>query len=165
MHEFSVGADLPKAQRYAELLPQIRAMLDPEPELLPAALGNVCAVLKEQFDWLWVGFYLVNAEQNELLLAPFQGPPACTRIAKGRGVCGQAWAQAQTMLVADVSVHPDHIACSARSRSEIVVPLYRRNGEIAGVLDVDAESVGAFDATDAEWLQKLCAVLTETLPL
>src|SRR5476651_2793992 len=123
-----------KAEQYQSLIPQIEALLDGETDLV-ANMANVCAALKEQFKWFWVGFYLVK--QDELVLGPFQGPVACTRIAKGRGVCGSAWAQAKTLIVPDVDAFPGHIACSSLSRSEIVVPLFS-HGEVIGVLDVDS---------------------------
>src|SRR5687767_94366 len=123
-----------KQQQYQSLLPQIKGLLEGETDLV-ANLANTVAALKEQFGWLWVGFYLVK--QDELVLAPFQGPVACTRIRKGRGVCGTSWAQAKTLIVPDVEKFPGHIACSSLSRSEIVVPIIR-HGEVIGVLDVDS---------------------------
>src|SRR6187200_1025118 len=130
-----------KEEQYESLLPQIKALLDGEPDLI-ANLANIAGALKEQFNWLWVGFYLVK--DDELVLGPFQGPVACTRIKKGRGVCGAAWQNAETLIVADVEKFPGHIACSSLSRSEIVVPI-TRNGEVVGVLDVDAAELDQFD--------------------
>jgi L-methionine (R)-S-oxide reductase len=140
-----------KAEQYTSLIPQIQALLDSEPDLV-ANLANIAAALKEQFGWFWVGFYLVK--QDELVLGPFQGPVACTRIAKGRGVCGSSWAQAKTLVVPDVEAFPGHIACSSLSRSEIVVPLFH-NEQVVGVLDVDSEVLDEFDDTDALYLEQI----------
>ena len=140
-----------KEEQYQSLLPQISAIIEGEPDLI-ANLSNIAAALKEQFNWWWVGFYLVK--ENELVLGPFQGPVACTRIKKGRGVCGTAWEQAATLIVPDVEQFPGHIACSSLSRSEIVVPLIRDNTVLA-VLDVDSEYAAYFDATDQKYLEQL----------
>jgi GAF domain-containing protein len=140
-----------KEEQYQSLIPQIKGLLEGEPDLV-ANLANTVAALKEQFGWLWVGFYLVK--QGELVLAPFQGPVACTRISKGRGVCGTSWAQAQTLIVPDVEKFPGHIACSSHSRSEIVVPVIR-NGEVIGVLDVDSVETDQFDETDQRYLEEI----------
>lgn len=140
-----------KEEQYQALLPQIKALLEGEPDLI-ANLANICAALKEQFRWLWVGFYLVK--NNELVLGPFQGPVACTRISKGRGVCGAAWQQAETLVVPDVEKFPGHIACSSLSRSEIVVPIIKDN-EVTGVLDVDSELLNHFDETDKKYLEEI----------
>ncbi len=140
-----------KASQYEELIPQINAVLEGETDLI-ANLANICAALKEQFGWLWIGFYLVK--ENELVLAPFQGPLACTRIHKGRGVCGMAWEKMQTIIVADVEKFPGHIACSSLSKSEIVIPIIRAN-ELIGVLDADSISLNNFDETDATYLQQI----------
>lgn len=144
-----------KAEQYTSLIPQIRALLEGEPDLV-ANLANIAAALKEQFGWFWVGFYLVKGD--ELVLGPFQGPVACTRIAKGRGVCGTAWAEAKTLVVPDVDTFPGHIACSSLSRSEIVVPLFH-NGLVAGVLDVDSEALDQFDATDEQYLEEIVKLI------
>lgn len=141
-----------KAEQYQSLLPQIKAVIDAETDLI-ANLANVCACLKEQFRWLWVGFYLVK--DNELVLGPFQGPLACTRIKKGKGVCGASWEKNQTLIVPDVNAFPGHIACSSLSLSEIVVPI-TRNGKVVAVLDVDSEQYTQFDETDREYLEELC---------
>lgn len=146
---------------YAELLPSLRALIADGPDLPMAALGNTAALLKETFGWFWVGFYLVNEARTELQLSAFQGTVACTRIAKGRGVCGQSWAQNQTIIVPNVHEHPDHIACSSLSQSEIVVPLYGRDGQIIGVLDVDDVQLNRFNETDAVFLRQICDLLTE----
>ncbi|NTS43448.1 GAF domain-containing protein [Flavisolibacter sp. BT320] len=140
-----------KEEQYETLLPQIKALLEGETDLV-ANLANVAAALKEQFGWLWVGFYLVK--EDELVLGPFQGPVACTRIRKGRGVCGTAWAKGETIVVADVEKFPGHIACSSLSKSEIVLPLLK-NGEVIGVLDVDSVSLNEFDETDKIYLEKV----------
>jgi L-methionine (R)-S-oxide reductase len=146
-----------KTERYSTLLPQVDALLDGETDLI-AALANISAMLKMTFDWLWVGFYLVKHQQ--LVLGPFQGPLACTRIARGKGVCGQAWDQAKTILVDDVDLYPGHIACSSASRSEIVVPLFNPAGQVAAVLDVDADTPAQFDAQDALFLEQLAQRLS-----
>jgi L-methionine (R)-S-oxide reductase len=148
-----------KEEEYKSLLPQIRGLLEGETDLI-ANLANVAAALKEQFNWLWVGFYLVN--NGELVLGPFQGPIACTRIKKGRGVCGTAWEKQQTLIVPDVEKFPGHIACNSASRSEIVVPLIK-NDEVIGVLDVDSESVNDFDETDKKNLEEIVSVLVKSL--
>lgn len=140
-----------KEEQYQSLLPQIKGLLSGEPDLI-ANLANICAALKEQFNWLWVGFYLVK--NNELVLGPFQGPVACTRIQKGRGVCGASWQQAQTLIVPDVEKFPRHIACSSLSKSEIVIPVIRNNTVVA-VLDVDSELLNQFDTTDQYYLEQV----------
>lgn len=140
-----------KEEQYQTLLPQIKGLLEGEPDLV-ANLANICAALKEQFGWLWVGFYLVKKE--ELVLGPFQGPVACTRIKKGRGVCGTSWAEAKTLIVPDVEKFPGHIACSSLSRSEIVIPLIHNN-EVWGVLDVDSTEPDQFDETDRRFLEEI----------
>jgi L-methionine (R)-S-oxide reductase len=144
-----------KKAQYQSLLPQLEALLYGETDVV-ANLANICAALKEQFKWFWVGFYLVKGD--ELVLGPFQGPVACTRIAKGKGVCGASWQQAKTLIVPDVEEFPGHIACSSLSRSEIVVPLFYNN-EVAGVLDVDSEELAKFDDTDAEYLQQVIKLI------
>lgn len=144
-----------KEERYASLLPQIKSLVGGEKDLI-ANLANIAAALKEAFGFFWVGFYLVK--DGELVLAPFQGPIACTRIKYGRGVCGTAWKEETTLVVPDVEAFPGHIACSSLSRSEIVVP-FRKDGEIAGVLDIDSEEPGTFDDTDKKFLEALCAFI------
>ena len=140
-----------KEEQYQTLLPQIKALVEGEPDLI-ANLANICGALKEQFGWLWVGFYLVK--QDELVLAPFQGPVACTRIKKGKGVCGTAWQNAGTLIVADVEKFPGHIACSSLSKSEIVVPMISNN-EVVGVLDVDSVLLNDFDETDKKYMEEI----------
>ena len=144
-------ADGTKAEQYATLIPQIKALLEGEPDLV-ANLANITAALKEQFEWLWVGFYLVKSD--ELVLGPFQGPIACTRIKKGKGVCGTTWEKAETIVVPDVELFPGHIACSSLSRSEIVVPIIR-NGEVLGLLDVDSSEPDHFDIIDQRYLEEI----------
>jgi L-methionine (R)-S-oxide reductase len=140
-----------KTEQYTALLPQIRALIEGEPDGT-ANLANIAAALKEQFGWFWVGFYLVK--DGELVVGPFQGPVACTRIRKGRGVCGTSWAEGKTLIVPDVEAFPGHIACSSLSRSEIVVPI-GAGGEIVGVLDVDSAERNAFDEEDRHWLEEV----------
>ncbi len=144
-----------KEEQYQSLLPQIKGLLDGETDLV-ANMANVVAALKEQFQWFWVGFYQVK--NNELVLAPFQGPVACTRIQKGRGVCGTSWEQAETLIVPDVEKFPGHIACSSLSKSEIVVPV-SKNGEVVAVLDVDSEAYNFFDATDKKYLEEIVQLI------
>ncbi|MDO3642825.1 GAF domain-containing protein [Mucilaginibacter sp. L3T2-6] len=144
-----------KAEQYQSLIPQIEALLMGEPDLV-ANLANICAALKEQFKWFWVGFYLVKG--NELVLGPFQGPVACTRIGLGKGVCGAAWQQQETLIVPDVDAFPGHIACSSLSKSEIVLPIFK-GGKVAGVLDVDADKLNQFDDTDAKYLQQIIELI------
>lgn len=144
-----------RAEQYESLIPQIRGLLEGESDLV-ANLANITAALKEQFGWLWIGFYLVRGE--ELVLGPFQGPVACTRIRKGRGVCGSSWAQAATLIVPDVEKFPGHIACSSLSRSEIVIPLIR-NSEVAGVLDADSSQYNEFDETDRYYLEQILSLI------
>lgn len=144
-----------KTEQYQSLIPQIKGLLEGEPDVI-ANLANVAAALKEQFGWLWTGFYLVKGE--ELVLGPFQGPVACTRIRYGRGVCGTSWQEARTLVVPDVEKFPGHIACSSLSRSEIVVPVIR-NGVVVAVLDVDSEHLEHFDQTDARYLEEIAGLL------
>ena len=140
-----------KKLQYQSLIPQLKALIESEPDLI-ANLANITAALKEQFKWFWVGFYLVK--NNELVLGPFQGPIACTRIKKGKGVCGTSWEQARTLIVPDVEAFPGHIACSSLSKSEIVIPLIR-NGKVLGVLDVDSEHLDYFDLIDQQFLEEI----------
>ena len=145
-----------KAGIYAELLPQIEAVVSAESDMI-ANMANVSAILKEAFGFWWVGFYIVKATDagEELVLGPFQGPLACTRIKKGRGVCGTAWDKGETIIVPDVDQFPGHIACSSLSRSEIVVPVFSPRGNVMAVLDIDSEHLETFDVTDKEWLEKM----------
>jgi len=145
-----------KEEQYLSLLPQIEGLIAGEVDLT-ANLANVCAALKAQFNFFWVGFYLVKGD--ELVLGPFQGPVACTRIAKGRGVCGQAWQQKHVLLVPDVDAFPGHIACSSLSKSEVVIPLFGADDEVKAVLDVDSDRLKDFDEIDVTYLSKLCSLL------
>lgn len=145
-----------KQERYEALLPQVRAVMSGETDDI-ANMANMAAMLHETFHFWWTGFYRVAG--NELVLGPFQGPLACTRIRKGRGVCGTAWAMAETQVVPDVNLFPGHIACSSASRSEIVVPIFRA-GEIIAVLDIDSEQLATFDATDRHYLEQLVALFS-----
>jgi L-methionine (R)-S-oxide reductase len=153
LHISSSGS---KEEQYKSLIPQIEALISGETDLT-ANLGNVCAALKEQFKWLWVGFYLVKGE--ELVLGPFQGPVACTRIKRGKGVCGAAWQNEQIIIVPDVNEFPGHIACSSASVSEIVLPWFK-NGEVIGVLDVDSEHAAHFDGTDEKYLTEILKLIS-----
>jgi len=145
-----------KEMQYQALLPQLDTLIAGEDNLI-ANMANISAVLKAQFDFFWIGFYLVNTD--ELVLGPFQGPLACTRIRKGKGVCGQAWAQRKTCTVPDVDAFPGHIACSSVSKSEIVVPIFKQS-EVIAVLDVDSEYLNYFDAVDVHYLQEVTQLLT-----
>ncbi len=150
-----------KQEKYISITKQIEALITGEPDLT-ANLANIAAALKEQFGWFWVGFYMVkenaNTGNSELVLGPFQGPVACTRIAKGRGVCGTSWAKEETIIVADVEKFPGHIACSSASKSEIVVPIF--NGtSVVGVLDVDSDLLDQFDAIDQQYLEAIVALI------
>ena len=153
--DLNITSSTDKTEQYQSLIPQIEALIHGEPDLV-ANLANICAALKEQFKWLWVGFYLIKAD--ELVLGPFQGPVACTRIAKGKGVCGQAWQQEKTLIVPDVDQFPGHIACSSAARSEIVVPVCYNN-MVIGVLDIDSENLATFDKTDARYLERLTGLI------
>jgi L-methionine (R)-S-oxide reductase len=150
-----------KARQYQSLIPQIKGLLEGENDLV-ANMANIVAALKEQFgpqgsgSWFWVGFYVVK--NDELVLAPFQGPVACTRIKKGRGVCGSSWLQGKTLIVPDVEKFPGHIACSSLSKSEIVVPIIR-NGEVVAVLDVDSAEYDQFGLTDQQYLEEIVSLL------
>lgn len=146
-------SDGSKEEKYEMLLKQIKGLIEGESNLV-ANLANMSAALKETFNFFWVGFYLVDGE--ELVLGPFQGPIACTRIRKGKGVCGTAWSEGRTIVVPDVDAFPGHIACSSLSRSEIVVPLIDHENKVWGVLDVDSEQLDTFDDTDARFLEELC---------
>ena len=144
-----------KQLQYESLIPQIKALIEGEKNQV-ANLANIAAALQEQFNWWWVGFYWIIDE--ELVLGPFQGPVACTRIKKGRGVCGTSWEKEITILVEDVEKFPGHIACSSASKSEIVIPVFQ-NGKIAGVLDVDSELLAHFDEIDQAYLEKIVGLI------
>lgn len=159
MAEASIQLRGTKQEQYEQLLPIIKALVADETDVV-ANLANVAAALKQGFGFFWVGFYLVK--NDELVLGPFQGPIACTRIQKYRGVCGAAWQQKQTVLVPNVDEFPGHIACSSDSKSEIVVPILR-NEEVVAVLDVDSNQLNDFDEVDFKYLNKLCAWLSDIL--
>jgi L-methionine (R)-S-oxide reductase len=144
-----------KEEQYVELIPQIAALIEGEPDLI-ANLANICGALKQQFDWLWIGFYLVKGD--ELVLGPFQGPVACTRIKKGRGVCGTAWQQMKPIIVQNVNDFPGHITCSTDSKSEIVLPVIRNN-EVVAVLDIDHSLYASFDKTDELFLSEIISLI------
>ena len=155
MAENLIIAEGGKAEKYSLLYKQIAALVEGESDTI-ANMANIAAMLHHTFSFWWTGFYRVCGE--ELVLGPFQGPLACSRIAYGRGVCGTAWKQQQTQVVPDVELFPGHIACSSLSRSEIVVPVWR-NSEIVAVLDIDSEHLSTFDTTDQEWLEKIVQLL------
>ncbi|WP_455638444.1 GAF domain-containing protein [Parabacteroides sp.] len=158
MAENLIISDGNKEQQYQTLLPQIAALVAGETDSV-ANMANVAAALKQTFDFFWVGFYVVKGET--LVLAPFQGPLACTRIRYGKGVCGTAWKEARTQVVPDVEQFPGHIACSSDSKSEIVVPLLKGD-EVIGVLDIDSDQLNSFDETDARYLEEVCRTLVAT---
>jgi L-methionine (R)-S-oxide reductase len=153
--DLSIVTSVSKEDQYLSLIPQIKGLITGETDQI-ANLANIAAALKEQFNWFWVGFYLVKGE--ELVLGPFQGPVACTRIKKGRGVCGSSWEKSEVLIVPDVDEFPGHIACATASRSEIVLPLYNST-EIIGVLDVDSEHLSYFDEVDAKYLEQVLKLL------
>jgi len=153
--DLTIITNVDKETQYQSLIPQIAALINGEDDHI-ANMANITAALKEQFGWLWVGFYLVKGD--ELVLGPFQGPVACTRIKKGKGVCGASWQQAETLIVADVEAFPGHIACSSASRSEIVIPVFKQEMVIA-VLDVDSEYLSHFDEIDSIYLKQILNLL------
>jgi GAF domain-containing protein len=157
--ELLVNNTATKEEKYETLVPQVTALISTETDAV-ANMANVASALKYTFGFFWVGFYMVK--EGELVLGPFQGPIACTRIRKGRGVCGAAWEQSKTLVVADVDAFPGHIACSSDSKSEIVVPIYKGN-EVIGVLDVDSDTLDSFDAIDQEYLEKMMVELGKVL--
>lgn len=154
--ELYIDKNTSREEKYQSLVPQIQALIAGEDDLI-ANMANISAALKEVFSFFWVGFYIVKNEQ--LVLGPFQGPIACTRIALGKGVCGTSWKEAKTIIVPDVDQFPGHIACSSASRSEIVVPVLK-NGKVIAVLDVDSEHLNHFDKTDEIYLTKLTSLLS-----
>jgi GAF domain-containing protein len=158
--ELFIKATATKSEKYESLLPQLAALIAGESDLT-ANLANISAALKETFGWWWVGFYWVKNE--ELVLAPFQGPIACTRIKYGKGVCGTAWKTATSQFVPDVEKFPGHIACNSSSVSEIVVPIFDKQGDVAGVLDVDSERYDVLDETDVIYLEKISKLITDNL--
>ncbi|WP_118196097.1 GAF domain-containing protein [Albibacterium indicum] len=148
-----------KEEQYQSLLPQLEALVQGESNKV-ANMANIAAALKTQFDFFWVGFYLVDTS-DELVLGPFQGPIACTRIKKGRGVCGTVWQNEHSLVVPDVDAFPGHIACSSLSRSEVVVPLIDQ-GRVIGVLDVDSDELNDFDEVDQRYLERIVSLLVKT---
>ena len=154
--ELIIDTNASKEEKYATLLPQIESVVDGEPDII-ANMANVASMIQETFQFWWTGFYRVI--ENQLVLGPFQGPMACTRIKFGKGVCGTAWKEAQTIIVPDVEQFPGHIACSSASRSEIVVPIIV-NGKVVAVLDIDSEKLSTFDVTDQKWLNKVAVLLS-----
>lgn len=157
--ELTILSTATREEQYKNLLPQIEALISGEKDLV-ANLANIAAAIKQTFDFLWVGFYLVK--ENELVLGPFQGPIACTRIAYGKGVCGTAWKEKKTIVVEDVDKFPGHIACNSDSKSEIVVPVIK-NGNVAMVLDMDSSQLASFNQTDEFWLGKICNLVEAKL--
>lgn len=156
---FNTNENMSKEERYQAFLTQYEPLIEGETNAV-SILANTSAALKEAFGFFWVGFYMIN--DNELHLGPFQGSVACYLIRKGRGVCGTAWAEAKTQVVADVDLFPGHIACSSLSRSEIVVPIIA-NGEVKGVLDIDSDQLNTFDETDRKYLEQTVLILTQVL--
>ena len=146
-----------KIEKYRLLTEQIRALIDGETDSV-AVMANVCAAIHETMGFWWTGFYRVK--DGELVLGPFQGPVACMHIGFGKGVCGMAWKEQRTVIVPDVEQFPGHIACSSLSRSEIVVPVFSKNGEIVAVLDIDSKELATFDDIDREYLEAICKILT-----
>ena len=146
-----------KADKYTTIFQTIQALVEGESDII-ANMANVAALLHEEFGFWWTGFYRVNPESNQLVLGPFQGPVACTRINFGKGVCGTAWERAETVIVPDVHQFPGHIACSSASNSEIVIPVFQGNKVIA-VLDIDSTEFNTFDQTDKEWLEKIVSLI------
>ncbi|GAB1463163.1 GAF domain-containing protein [Pedobacter sp.] len=153
--DLTILREASKEEKYQSIIPQIKALIEGETDLI-ANLANVCAALKEQFNWFWVGFYFIKDE--ELVLGPFQGPVACTRIKKGKGVCGASWQQEKILVVPNVDEFPGHIACASASKSEIVLPVYI-HGKIIGVLDVDSEYLAHFDGVDANYLNEIIKLI------
>jgi len=156
--ELFINQQLSKEEKYQELIPQLTALVSGETDVI-ANLANLMAVLKQTFHFLWVGVYFVK--NDELVLGPFQGPIACTRIKKGKGVCGTAWQQANTLIVPNVDEFPGHIACSSESKSEIVVPVFNKNKEVIMVIDVDSEKLADFDHIDDIYLNKIAQLIVQ----
>lgn len=156
---FLLSPNMTKAERYEAFIPQWKAFIDGETDVI-SILANTSAAMKEAFGFFWIGFYIVK--DGELHVGPFQGSAACYRIKKGKGVCGTAWKEATTQVVPDVELFPGHIACSSDSRSEIVVPIMV-NGEVYGVLDIDSDELATFDDTDRIYLEKMMSILAEAI--
>ncbi|MGE0562023.1 MAG: GAF domain-containing protein [Flavobacteriales bacterium] len=155
--ELLIRSNLSKEEKYKALLPQLEALVFGETDVV-ANLANISAALKSTFNFLWVGFYIVK--QDELVLGPFQGPIACTRIRKGKGVCGTSWQNADTIIVPNVDEFPGHIACSSASKSEIVLPIFNNKNEVIMVLDIDSEELNTFDSIDEKYLLQLTKLVT-----
>lgn len=155
-----ISFEASKQEKYKTLIPQIKALVEGETDLT-ANLANIAAALHQTFNWWWVGFYMVK--NDDLVLGPFQGPVACTRIRYGKGVCGTSWKEQKSLLVPDVNTFPGHIACSSLSVSEIVVPIFNLMGNVAGVLDVDSEKFDVLDETDVKYLEELCLIIRTLL--
>ena len=153
-----------KEEQYRQFLADTTLLITDEPEEV-SVLANVAAAIKETFHFFWVGFYLVRPKDTtrHLILGPFQGSPACYRIGYGKGVCGTAWKKRQTQVVPDVELFPGHIACSSLSRSEIVVPIFSKAGEVVAVLDIDSDTTSTFDTTDQRHLEQLCHIITQAI--
>jgi GAF domain-containing protein len=160
MHDFSTPLDINIEKKYINLEEQIKSLIKDENNIT-AILSNVTAAISQTFDWLWVGFYVV--EDDELVLGPFQGPVACFRIKKGEGVCGAAWKEKKTILVPDVDKFPGHIACSSLSKSEIVIPVFNFENKFFGVLDIDSEELNSFNETDKKHLEKILSIIQKNL--
>ncbi len=168
MSESIIVSGSTKEEKYESLLPQIKALVEGETDSI-ANLSNIIAALKFGMDYFWVGIYFVKSltptlskgegEGRELVLGPFQGPVACTRIAYGKGVCGKSWETKQTIIVEDVDNFPGHIACSSLSKSEIVLPAFNKEGEVKLILDIDSEHLASFDETDKKYLEKVIAII------
>lgn len=156
--ELFINQQVSKEEKYQELIPQLSALVSGENDLI-ANLANLMAALKQAFNFWWVGVYFVK--NDELVLGPFQGPIACTRIKKGKGVCGTAWQEAKTIVVPDVDQFPGHIACSSESKSEIVVPVFNKNKEVIMIIDVDSEKLADFDQTDDVYLNKIAQLISD----
>ncbi len=154
-----IDVNASKEEKYKALIPQLHALVDGEVDVV-ANLANISAALREAFGYFWIGFYMVK--NGELVLGPFQGPIACTRIQKGKGVCGSVWAEAKTIIVPDVEAFPGHIACSSASKSEIVVPAFKDN-EVALVLDIDSDELNTFDEIDQKYLEELMKTVSKFL--
>ncbi|MDQ3048789.1 MAG: GAF domain-containing protein [Bacteroidota bacterium] len=175
MSESLIVSGTTKAEKYESLLPQIKALVEGEPDII-ANLSNIMSALKFGMDFFWVGVYFVRTlplagatasneqeDLKELVLGPFQGPVACTRIAFGKGVCGKSWETKKTIIVEDVEKFPGHIACSSLSRSEIVLPVFNAAGNVALVMDVDSEHLSHFDQTDQMYLSKVTAIIEQLI--
>ena len=157
--QISLKSGQGKAAAYQELMPQLHALIGDEKDLI-ANSANLIGALKEAFGYFWIGIYFVKGEaKEELVLGPFQGPPACVRIAFGKGVCGTSWKEKSSIIVPDVNLFPGHIACSPHSRSEIVVPVIK-NGVVKGVIDIDSTELSAFDETDRQYLEEVAEIIS-----